>query len=512
MSSNRETRVVKNTAILYLRLIITMAISLYTSRVVLNVLGIDDFGLYNVVVGFISMFAVLSDSLSTAYSRFMTVSLGKGDLLLQKKVFSTSVNAQLILSLGLFVIIEMAGLWFVNQKINVPVERVGAIYTIFQIAVFSFLFSIFRVTFIALIIAHEHASAYAAISVCEAVMKLIAVLCLAHFATTDQLASYVFLILIITIIVTLTSVTYCLFRFQECRYQLAFDYQLLKEMLGFSGWTLFGRGALVFSGHSISVVLNMFFGVGVNAARGIASQVDGATRQFAYNVMMAVHPQIIKSYAIGDKQYMYTLINKGTKYACFVMLLYSIPLICETEMILKMWLGLAPEGATLFTRLALIEAFFHVMTITLNTSLQASGHIRNYQIVTGILLILTVILSYLSFIMGLPAVFAYIVTIFINIVIVGVSLCFAKKEVGLCVRRFIKEVIGRSVFVVLLASIIPVVMIQINPPSLSRFIMVVLICIVATTISILIFGLNSSERLLIKKAIKNRVISYRNMS
>lgn len=512
MNSNRETRVVKNTAILYIRLIVTMAISLYTSRVVLHVLGIDDYGIYNVVVGFISMFAVLSDSLSTAYSRFMTVSLGKDDMFLQKKIFSTSINAQLILALGLFVIVELAGLWFINHKINIPAERVGPVNIIFQIAVISFIFTIFRVSFIALIIAHERASAYAGISVCEAVMKLIAVLLLAHFATTDQLVSYVFLSLIVTLIITLTSVAYCFLRFQECRYQLALDCLLLKEILGFSGWTLFGRGALITSGHGISVVLNMFFGVGVNAARGIASQVDGATRQFAYSVMMAVHPQIIKSYAVDDKQYMYSLICKGAKYACFVMLIYSIPIIYETESVLKIWLGMVPDGAILFTRLALIEAFFHVMTITLNTSLQASGHIRNYQVVTGLLLILTVFLSYFLFVLGMPAVFAYFISIAINMIIVVESLYFTNKEVGLSVNYFIKEVILRSVCVVLLSSFISLIIINLLSPSFGRFVLVILCSLIVTTVSISAFGLNSSERIVMRKAIANKIKLFKYLS
>lgn len=489
-----------------------MAISLYTSRVVLHVLGIDDFGIYNVVVGFISMFAVLSDSLSTAYSRYMTVSLGKGDILLQKKIFSTSVNAQLVLSLGLFVILELAGLWFLNCKINIPDERVGSVNTIFQIAAISFIFTTFRVSFIALIIAHERASAYAGISVCEAVVKLIAVLFLAHFATTDQLVSYVLLLLIITFIITLISVAYCFLRFQECRYQLALDYLLLKEILEFSGWTLFGRGALIFSAHGISVVLNMFFGVGVNAARGIATQVDGATRQFAYNVMMAVNPQIMKSYAVAENRYMYSLIIKGAKYACFVTLLYSIPIICETEYVLKIWLGIVPEGAVVFTRLSFVEAFFYIMTLTLNTSIQASGHIRNYQVVTGLLLILTVFLSYFLFVLGMPAVFAYFISIAINMIIVVESLYFTNKEVGLSVNYFIKEVILRSVCVVLLSSFISLIIINLLSPSFGRFVLVILCSLIVTTVSISAFGLNSSERIVMRKAIANKIKLFKYLS
>ena len=507
MEIQREKKVAKNTIVLYLRLMVTMAISLYTSRLILNTLGVNDFGIYNVVAGFIAMFSILSDTLSTSVSRFITIAIGKDDIKTQTKVFSSSVNVLLTVALVVFILVEIFGLWFIKSKINVPIERMGVLNTVFQLAVINFSIGIFKVAFNSLIIAHEKATAFAWLAIGEAILKLVAILLLAK-SPVDKLVTYVLFLLFINIFITFVAMIYCRLCFKECRYNFFFDSVLLKNMMKFTGWTLFGRGALIVSGHGVNMLLNVFFGVVVNAARGIASQVDGATRQFVYNVMMAINPQIIKSYSMGEITYMHRLIYKGAKYGCFIMLLYTIPIVCETEYILRIWLGIIPEYTTLFARLVFLESLFYVMTLTMNTAIQATGKIRNYQILTGMMLLLNIVITYVVFRMGASPAFAYVVSILVNVCIVMANLYYSKKLVGLSVWTFVHEVFYKTVMIFVFSICLPIVIQIMLPSSIWRLSLVVITSLIVTSCFIYSIGLNKNERLFILQAIGSRVRKF----
>ena len=505
MNNTRDKIIARNSAVLYFRLIFTMAISLYTSRVVLNVLGVDDFGIYNVVGGFISMFAILTDSLSQSISRFMNYALGKKDLELQKKVFSTSLNIHIIFSIILFVLIEIAGCWFIDNKINVPPDRINVLNVVFQLTLVSFIFNIYRVTFIGLIIAHEHAKAYAWFSIAESSLKLIAILSLSFYSNIDSLISYVVLLLFINVFVTICLVLFCCRNFDECIYKFVFDSRLLKKMMSFSGWTLAGRGAYIFSGYGINTILNVFWGVGVNAARGIATQVDGATRQFVYNVTMAVNPQIIKSYSENDQKYMEKLVCKGAKYTLFVMLLYMIPLICETEYILNIWLGVVPDSTVLFTRLAFVEAVFYVLSLTLNTAIQASGNIRAFQIISGFCFALSVLVCYILFSFGFAPFFAYIVSTITNLIVFLLALFYANKVAGVSIILFVREVFLKGGSIFLLSFLMPFMIINVFSPSVLRFVTTIIGSILISVVLIYTIGMGRSEKLMVREVLSRYI-------
>ncbi len=508
MEIQREKRVAKNSLILYIRLFVTMAISLYTSRVILNVLGVNDFGIFSVVAGFISMFSVLSDSLSTSISRFITIALGKNDIDLQKKIFSNSVNVQVIITILVVVLVEIIGLWFINEKINVPKEREGILNIVFQLSVANFAIGIIKVAFTALIFAHEKATVFAWLTIIEAVLKLFAVLMLSH-SSVDRLVTYVLYLLIIHIFMALVAAIYCFLKFNECRYKFEFDSKLLKEIFNFSGWSLIGRSALIISGQGINMLMNVFFGVIVNAARGIASQVDGATQQFVNNMMIAVNPQIIKAYAAGDFSYMNRLVCKGAKFAGYVALLYTIPLLLETEQILHLWLGEVPEYAVAFTRLSLLSTLFYMMTLSLNTAIQATGEIKKFQLITSILLFSNIPITYILFTVGLHSIWGYIVSIIINISLVFSAVFLVKNKIGLSGMFFIKEVPLKIIIVMVLSSVIPLIIVLIYKPSLIRLLVVLFMSILCTISMIFTIGTTKPEKNFFKENFISKVLKHR---
>lgn len=496
----REKQVVKNSAILYVRLLFTMAISLYTSRVILNVLGIEDFGIFTVIAGFISMFSILSDSLSNSISRFIAVALGKEDLNYLKKIFSTSVNIQILLSVFILVLLELVGLWFVDNKLNIPIERRPILNIIFQLSVINFSFGIIRVAFSSLIIAHEHASFFAKISISEAVLKLVIVF-LIKYTTYDRLVAYVFLLMVVTILITVWAIIYCVRIFEECKYRLDIDKDLTKSMFGFASWSLVGQGSRVVNFQGINVLLNLFFGVTVNAARGIASQVDGATSQFTNNIMIAINPQIMKSYSTGDYDYMRKLVCQGSKYAGYITLLFLIPLLLETDIVLKLWLGVVPEYTAIFTRLTLIATLALVMSSTLNTLIQATGDVKKYQLSYGLVMLANIPVSYMALYIGAPAWIVYVLYLLLNLLLIFVHIYFVKIHIPFSGGLYFKDVVWKIVYIFLLSAIVPFLLILILDQSKIRLLLVSLMSIVSVIVSVYFLGLNNSERSSAKDAI-----------
>ena len=341
---SNTSRIAKNTLLLYFRMLLTMGVSLYTSRVILNALGIEDYGIYNVVGGVVAMFGILSGSLSVAISRFITFELGKGDLDKLKRIFCTSVNIQVILIAIITILMETIGIWFLNNKMVIPEERLAAANWVFQFSVITFALNLLSVPYNAVIIAHEKMSAFAYISIIDVTLKLIVAFIIAY-NPFDKLVYYGLLIMICGVINRSIYAIYSKRHFEEATYRMIFDKGLMKEMFGFAGWNYFGSSAYVLNTQGVNMLLNTFFGVTVNAARGVAVQVNAAVSHFIDNFMTAVTPQITKSYATNDRDYCFKLVNKGAKYGFFLMLLMSLPIFLETETILNLWLKNPPENS-----------------------------------------------------------------------------------------------------------------------------------------------------------------------
>lgn len=374
MSNTTENnkRIAKNTLLLYFRMLFLMAVSLYTSRVVLNALGVEDFGIYNVVGGVVAMFSVLSGSLSAAISRFITYELGKGNQENLNKIFSSAVTIQLILSGIIILLAETIGMWFLNAKMNIPEVRMEAANWVFQFSILTFAINLISIPYNASIIAHEKMSAFAYISILEAVGKL-TIAYLITIAPIDKLIFYAILMCVVALVVRFTYGNYCKRHFSECTYHFVWDKQLLKQMFGFAGWNFIGASSAVLRDQGGNVVINLFCGPAVNAARGIASQVNNAVNQFVVNFMTALNPQITKSYAAGNKEYMMTLIFQGARLSFYMLLLLSLPILVNTHYILVLWLKIVPEHAVFFVQLILIFALSESISQPLITAMLATG-------------------------------------------------------------------------------------------------------------------------------------------
>lgn len=311
---NNNKRIAKNTLFLYLRMFLMMAISLFTSRVILSTLGVSDYGIYNVVGGVVAMFGILSGSITNSITRFLTFELGKKDNEQLQKVFSTSLNVMFVLSFIILVIGEIVGIWFLNYKMNIPEGRMDAANWAFQCSLATFIIGLISIPYNSTIVAHEKMSVFAYISIFEVLMKLLIVYSL-YVSPFDKLKSYAVLLMILMVMLRFIYGIYCNRNFQEAKYHFVHDKQLLKQMTSFAGWNFFGQGAYMLNNQGVNIVINLFFGVTVNAARGIATQVNTAVNQFVNNFMMALNPQITKTYAAGNLEDMHKLVFRGAKFS-----------------------------------------------------------------------------------------------------------------------------------------------------------------------------------------------------
>lgn len=492
-TSQNNKRIAKNTLLLYFRMLLTMAISLYTSRVVLHVLGVEDFGIYNVVGGVVAMFSVISGSLSAAISRFITYELGKGDKEKLVRIFSSSVTIQLGLGLVIIILAEVIGVWFLNEKMSIPENRMYAANWVFQLSILTFVINLISVPYNAAIIAHEKMSAFAYISILEVVAKLIIVYMLL-LSPIDKLIFYAILMASVALIIRFVYGFYCKRNFEECTYHFILDKELLKKMFGFAGWNFIGASSAVLRDQGGNIVINLFCGPTVNAARGIAYQVNSAIHGFVSNFMMALNPQITKSYAAGDKEYMMTLIYQGARLSFYILLILSLPVIVNTHYILTLWLKIVPEHTTLFVQLVLIFAMSESISNPLITAMLATGKIRNYQIVVGGLQMMNLPISYVLLRYGCIPETVLIVAICISQCCLAARLCMLRSMVGLSVRKYMSKVYLNVFTVTILSAIIPCVSSYYLNETFINFIIICTISVICTFTVIYFVGCNRKER------------------
>jgi len=506
--STSNNRIALNTVLLYIRTILVMLVSLYTSRVVLNVLGVEDYGVYQVVGGVVSMFAVISGALSTAISRFLTYGLGKSDSEQLRRVFSTSIIVQLVIALLILVLCEIVGVWFLNNKLEIPDGRMDAAVWVLHCSLIAFVINLISVPYNASIIAHEKMSVFAYISILEVVLKLVIVYALL-ISPFDKLISYAVLTVSVAIIIRFVYGVYCGKHFDECRGRLVYDNTVFKEMLGFAGWNFFSNGVYIFNNQGITMLVNMYFGVAMNAARGIATQVETAVQQFTNNFTTAINPQITKSYAVGDNDRLYYLVCKGAKFSFYLLFWVSLPILMETEFILKVWLKLVPEYAALFTRLAFISALVAILGNSCYTACLATGRIKKYTVYTSIVGSLVFFLTWLFYKLGGNVELTYYVYIFDWILMLIVKLYLTRDLTGMKPSLFVKGVIMRVLPTTLLSLVLPLSIVLFLPPSISRFFISVVISMLSSTICIYFLGLTVGERNTIKSKIRSMYYSFR---
>lgn len=506
-TSQNNKRIAKNTMLLYFRMLFIMIISLFTSRINLQSLGAEDFGIYNVVGGVVAMFSVFSGSLATAISRFITFELGKDNKERLSKVFSTAVSIQFLLSLFIIIVAEFAGVWFLNNKMIIPEDRLNSANWVLQLSIFSFAVNLISVPYNAAIIAHEKMSAFAYISIFEVVMKLL--ICYYLFISPiDKLVTFSVLLFVLSISLRLIYGMYCKKHFEECHYNLILDKKLFKEIAGFAGWSSFTLVAYSLYNSGLNILLNLFFGPVVNAARGIAVQVQNAVQGFSRNFQTAINPQIIKSYAEGDLQRVYSLIFIGSKFSFFLVFFLSLPIILEADIILSIWLKDVPEHTVAFVRLILVIVTIDSIGGPLYCAQQATGKIRNFQLITGILMLMILPVSYIALKFGAEAEAVYIVYISILSIVQLISIVLINRMIKMPLIGFLKEVGLKIMFVVVTSIILPLTVYHYFSNGTTAFFIVCITCVMSTVISIYFCGLSQKERSLVNSKIIKSIKRY----
>lgn len=498
-----QKRIAKNTIILYIRMIFLMLVTLYTSRVILEALGVEDYGIYNVVGGFVSMFALISAALTSACTRFLNFEMGNSDLDRQNVVFSTAVAIQWILAIIIFVLAEIVGVWYVNNIMVLPPERLSAANWCFQFSVLNFCMNIITVPYNASIIAHERMKTFAYVSIYEGLAKLL-VAFLVFKNPFDRLVYYALMLFLIQFSVRYLYQYYSRKHFEECHYKRVFDKPLVKQMLGYSVWHLLGNGAVILKTHGVNLVLNVFFGPVVNAARGLAGQVDAAVSQFTNNFMMAMNPQITQSYAKGDLNYMFNLVEKGARFSFYLVLFLSLPIIVNTDYILSIWLKEVPIYTVPFVQLTLACLLISALSKPLITAQNATGNVRNYQLIIGGINLLNLPVSYLWLWLGGSPVTVVIVAIIIEIIsFFGRVYLIPNTIPEFCASHYFKVVGGEAFIVALLACPLPIIMHHYFHTGISSFVLNCLFCVIITGIVVLFVGCKQNERRIILTKIED---------
>ena len=488
-------RIAKNTIFLYARSLFSLFVSLYSSRLILQALGVEDYGTYNVVGGFVSMFWLVSGSLSSAITRFLNFAMGKGDKEQLKRVFSISLNIMLVLALIVLALTESFGTWFFHHRMNIPAGREGAAFWVFQFSVITVMSGFSVVPFNASIVAHEKMSIYAYLGIAEVLMRLIIALVLAFGAIhSDKLILYAVLWLVATLLMQAAAAVYCLRQFPECRFKLFFDKKLFKEMISFSGWKFLGSISQTFSGQGVNVALNLAYGTAVNAARGLTGTVSNAVGIFYNNFILALNPQITKSFAAGDTEYVKSLSFRGTKFCFFVLFLFALPLFLEVDFVLELWLVSVPEHTANFIRLSLIISLIDLHTAVFNMVIFASGRIRLFQLLTSIMIFLVFPFSQIALQQGSRPEVAYLISIIAVTVNVFISLWIIRRNIGFSLLEIFEKVFFRMELTVLISSILPVLISISLPFGGKRFILTLIVSIACSVPAILYVGCSRQER------------------
>lgn len=482
-----------------------MLVSLYTSRVVLDVLGVEDYGIYNVVGGIIIMFSVISASLSNSIIRYLTYELGKGDIKKLKLIFSTSINIQMIIAFIIVIFTEIVGVWFINAQMNIPENRLTAAFWVLQCSLLTFVFQLISLPYNAALIAHEKMDIFAYIGLFEAILKLVCAYAISIFRF-DQLIVYAVCLMLSAILIRLTYGFYCKKHFEECRYHMSFEKSLIKEMSSFAGWNFLGTGAYLFNTQGINILSNIFFGVAVNAARGIAGQAEAGVRQFVSNFTTALNPQIIKSFAEKDYDSCFSIVRKGGKYSFFLMLFLFIPFVLESKFILNIWLKEVPEHTVLFWQLAMLGTLVDLPGAPMTILAQATGKIKKFYIYMGGLGCLVLPISYILFKLGFPPSAAYWTYAIVYTYLVYIRLILMNKQVGFPIATFVKEVINPILIVSLLSFIIPLVIFRTMEPGIIRFILIGISSTLSICTSVMLFGMNKTEKEKVIGFIRKKII------
>ena len=508
-NSLANKRIAKNTLMLYCRMAIMMVVSLYTSRVVLSALGVEDYGIYNIVGGLVPIFSILSASFSSAINRFLAFELGRGDSERLRRVFATSITIQALLSLVIVILAETIGLWYVNKVMVVPEERLTAANWCYQFSIITFVINLLSVPYNSAVISHEKMSLFAYVGLFEGFSVLLIAFIISK-SSWDRLILYGALLCLLSIIIRAIYSVYCRRNFDEARFKLSWDKEMIHNMLGFAGWNFIGAGSRILRDYGVNILLNLYHGPVVNAARGISNSVNGAVSRFSESFIMAVNPQITKSYASKDTGNMFNLIFKSSRFSVYLLLLLSVPILLNTSFILNIWLVEVPDHTSLFIKLILIYTITEAISYPLVTAMLATGDIKNYQLIVGGFQCLNFPIAWIVLRCGLFPESVIIVSIIIAHCCLISRLVMLKKMINLNARSFFLSVYMRVLIVAAIGALVPIVLRLLLPYGWINFIIVTLISLITMSVSILFVGCNKSERIYIYNMAVSSINKLRN--
>lgn len=502
-TSANNKRIAKNTLLLYFRMFFTMLVSLYTSRVVLSALGVEDFGIYNVVGGIVVLFSFINSAMTLSTQRFLNFELGRENIGEAQKVFAASLNIYLFLVLLFVLLAEAIGIWFLNHYINLPEGRIVAANWVYQATIAATVLNLIRTPYNAAIIAYERMSFYAYTSIIEVILKLAIVYLLFSFA--DRLVAYAWLVAVVSLLLLVIYIVFCRRSFEICRHHtFAYDRRRYVDLMSFSGWSLFGSVANLGASQGLNVLLNIFFGVFVNAAMGIANQVNNAINQFVTNFQTAFNPQVIKAYASGEMERFIGLILNTSKYSYFLLFVVSLPCYICCQEILQIWLGTVPSHAVSFCRLLIIFSLIDAIQGPLWVSMQAVGKIRNYQLLMSFLILLNLPISYVILkLVPIPEL-ALVVRVVINVIVSIVRVIYLNGFFSFPILRYFKEVFLLCIAVSFVAVIIPLAT-YLYVDGIIGVICTLLLSVVCALVSIYFVGLSKREKELVYNIVKKYI-------
>ena len=508
-SVTNNKRIAKNAIALYFRTFITMLIGLYTSRVILQALGVVDYGIYNVVGGFVSMFSLISVSLTSSIGRYITFELGKGDEDKLRRVFSTSIFVVLGLSLLVFIATETFGLWYFYNKMVIPPDRMDAAFWVFQISVFTFILSLINMPYASSIIAHERMDIYAYLSIFDATCKLLICYLVMH-SPIDRLIFYALLFCAVGVIDQCIYVSFCKRNFEESHFKLVFDKTLFKGMFGFAGWNFIGSSAAVLRNQGANLLLNAFGGPVVNAANGIANTITGIVSGFVSNFTQAFNPQITKQYAAGEYESLMKLLIYGSKYSYYLLFLLSLPVMLNAHFILKIWLGVVPDYTVTFSRWIFIFLLAESVSRPIITAKNATGEIRNYQIIVGGILLLMLPISYICLKLGASVISVVIANAGTAILAVFARMYMLRGDFPCWSSRIFVNKVLLNVFIVsIIAAVLPTILYLNLQEGWIRLLSTSILAVICSIGSILYVGCTKSERGLILSKCKEGIKTLR---
>ena len=505
--TENNKRIAKNTIFLYFRLAIVMIVNLYATRVVLNVLGVSDYGVYNVVCGFVAMFSFLNTSMANGVQRFYNFELGKGGARAITQVYNTALIIQIILAIIILALTETIGLWYLNTKMVISPDRIVAANWIFQFSVISLVFVIIQIPYSAAILAYERMNYYAIVSVVDALLKLAIVLILPYIAG-DSLIIYGLLIMLISIFNFILYWIYCHNNFRHLTFEKRFDKTLFKSMMSFSGWNLFGSFAYILKGQGVNVLINVFFGTVVNAANGIAAQVSSAIQTFSTNLVIAFPPQLTQSYAAGNYVRTEQLMLSMSKISFGLMCVIAIPIIVEIDYILEIWLKSdIPQYTNTFTVLTIVSIMVGVLNAPITQVIHATGKMKKYQIATSVVICSILPISWLFLKLGYGATSVFVITIFIMAINQIVCLWVLHSIFRFNVKEYIKTVILPCVIITIIPLSAVSYLCNIMPSTALRFVFIAIVNLLMIAI-LFYLTMNSSEKNTIKMYINKFKLKY----